>query len=157
MESRARREACLESLERRDEVQKMRSYRVCYLPLRSSFGRCCCSRLCYHDVVLWLNSARETGVLVLFVGRGASSHRHPCCHSLEAPLLAKWFLGGSYTHDEMVGGVGRMREHLLQVSAAVSIGRPRLSEWRQRDCSDLSTPPQQIVSSHKMATAVEKH
>ena len=71
--------------------------------------------------------------------------------------MAKWFSECSNTQNEKIDdGVERMREHLLQVLAAVSIGRPRLSEWRQRDCSDLNTPPPlRIVSSHEMATAVE--
>lgn len=97
-------------------------------------------------------------VRVLFVGRGASWHLLLCCRSPEELPLAKWFLWRSSTHDEMVGGVERMPEHLIRVFAAVSIGRPRLSEWRQRDYSDLSEPhPLHIVSSHETATAVEKY
>lgn len=67
-------------------------------------------------------------------------------------------MGRSNTHDERVGGAGRKLEHLLHVFAAVSIGRPRLSGWRQRDCSDLSEPhPLQTVSSHKMVSGLERH
>lgn len=131
----------------------MRSYRVCLLPWKNKFGRCYCSRPCYHDADLCRISAKEIEVRVLLVGRGASWHLLLRAQSPEAPLLAKLFLAGSNTHDEMEGGVAHMREHLLPLFAAFSHGRPSLSEWRQRDCSDLSVPhPLQIGSSHKMAT-----
>ena len=148
----------MESLDRTSEVQKMWSYRVCSLPLKDSFGRCCYYRRYYSDEDLCWDSAKKTEARVLLVGRGASWHLLLCCRSPEALPLAKWFWWGSSTHGEMVDGVGRMREYLLPPFAALLIGRPRLSEWRQRDCSDLRGPhPLHIVSSHEMATAVETY
>ena len=146
----------MKGLGRTNEVQKMMCYRVWLLSLKDSFGRCCYSRLCYHDVIVYLNSLKKIEVRLSLLGRSSSSHRLPYYRSPDTLPVAKWFLECLNTQNEKIGGVERMGEHLFQVLAAGSIGRPSLSEWRQRDCSDLNTPPSlRIASSPKMATAVE--